>query len=102
MNELQNKQADISKTCDFHSELPALGLGICAEVGELVDYLTKMSNLEKPKVGDDLSDLRQAAKEECTDVLVYLLQIANKLDFNLEEAYLNKCKVLLERHQKTE
>jgi len=98
MKNLQNKQAEISHKCNFHSQLPALGMGICAEVGELVDYMAKISNLKKPKPSDNMDDLKGKIAAECADVLVYLLQIANNLDFNLEEAYSQKCKILLERH----
>ncbi len=98
MHKLQEKQLHITKICGFHSELPSLGMGICAEVGELVDYLAKISNLKKPKPGDDLNNLKEKISAECADVLVYLLQIANNLDFNLEEAYHAKCEKLLQRH----
>jgi NTP pyrophosphatase (non-canonical NTP hydrolase) len=101
MHNLQEKQLQITQKCGFHSELPALGLGICAEVGELADYIAKISNLKKSKPGDDINNLQDKIADECADVLVYLLQIANKLEFNLEKAYLQKCEKLLERHVKS-
>ncbi len=98
MQNLQKKQAEINNLCGFSSTLPGLGLGISAEVGELNDYLAKISNLKKPKPGDDLNNLKQKIADECADVLVYLLQVANNLEFDLEQAYLSKCHKLIERH----
>jgi NTP pyrophosphatase (non-canonical NTP hydrolase) len=100
MQTLQQKQAEINTQCGFEANLVGLGLGISAEVGELADYIAKISNLKKAKPGDDLNNLKQKIADECADVLVYLLQIANNLHFNLEEAYLGKCHKLLERHTK--
>lgn len=98
MQNLQNKQAEINRLCGFNSTLPGLGLGISAEVGEINDYLAKITNLKKPKPGDDLHNLKQKIADESADILVYLLQIANHLEFDLEQAYLAKCNKLLERH----
>ena len=98
MQNLQNKQKEVNEICGFRSPLPALGLGISAEVGELNDYLAKISNLKKAKPGDDLTNLKGKIACECADVLVYLLQIANNLEFDLEEIYLQKCNELEKRH----
>lgn len=98
MEELQKKQAEVNSLCGFKSKLVGLGLGISAETGELVDYLAKIEGLKKPKPTDDMSNLREKVADECADVLVYLLQIANELDFDLREVYLKKCKKLLDRH----
>ncbi|MDJ0625199.1 MAG: MazG nucleotide pyrophosphohydrolase domain-containing protein [Candidatus Caenarcaniphilales bacterium] len=100
MDKLQEKQAKITKQCGFHNDLVALGLGASAEIGELSDYIAKYSNLKKPKPGDDMSNLKDKIAYECADVLVYILQIANELGFNLEEVYDEKCIHLLERHKK--
>ncbi len=101
MKELQMKQAEINTACGFETHLVGLGLGISAETGELVDYLAKITNFKKPKPSDDLTNLKQKIGYECADVLVYLLQIANELNFDLEKVYLEKCEKLLERHNKT-
>ncbi|MDX1918511.1 MAG: MazG nucleotide pyrophosphohydrolase domain-containing protein [Candidatus Caenarcaniphilales bacterium] len=98
MHKLQQKQSEINERCGFQTVLVGLGLGIAAEGGELCDYLAKYTNLKKPKPGDDLDNLKHKIADECADVLVYLLQIANNLEFDLEEAYLKKCEKLLERH----
>ncbi|HEY9885896.1 MAG TPA: MazG nucleotide pyrophosphohydrolase domain-containing protein [Vampirovibrionales bacterium] len=98
MQSLQEKQREITKKCGFHTQLPALGLGCAAEVGELVDYIAKISNLKKAKPGDDLNNLKEKISDECADVLIYLLQIANTLNFDLEEVFNNKTHKLLERH----
>ncbi len=98
MKDLQARQAEINELCGFSATLPALGLGAAAEVGELADYLAKLSGLKKPKPGDDLNDLKGKIASECADVLVYLLQIANQLDFDLAAVYERKCLKLLERH----
>ncbi|MDX1921326.1 MAG: MazG nucleotide pyrophosphohydrolase domain-containing protein [Candidatus Caenarcaniphilales bacterium] len=101
MNDLQNKQKEISELCGFHSDLVSLALGASAETGELCDYIAKYTKHKIPKPGDDMSNLREKISLECADVLVYLLQIANNLEFDLEEVYLKKTETLLKRHATT-
>ena len=98
MKQAQALQAEINRVCGFEATLPALALGAAAETGELADYIAKLSGLKKPKPGDDLSDLQHKIAAECADVLVYLLQIANALEFDLEAAHQSKCEKLRARH----
>lgn len=98
MNFLQNKQIEITKKCGFHTDLVSLALGASSEVGELNDYIAKYTKHKIPKPGDDMNNLKEKISLECADVLVYLLQIANNLEFDLEKIYLQKCETLLQRH----
>lgn len=100
MKSLQSKQKEVTEKCNFHTQLESLALGLASETGELCDYIAKYTNLKIPKPGDDISNLPVEIKKECADVLIYLLQIANTLDFDLEKEFHKKADINLQRHTK--
>lgn len=70
----------------FHSPRN-LAMGLSVEAGELAEVLLWKSDRESQEL--DQRDL-SALKDECADVLTYLLHIANRLDFDLARAFQEK------------
>ncbi len=65
-----------------------LAMALCGEAGELVEQLQWLSEEQSrnPEPGK-----LQNIKDECADVLVYLVRIADELNFDLIEATRSKC-----------
>lgn len=66
-----------------------LAMALCGEAGELAEQMQWLS--EEQSRRPDAKKL-QNIKEECADVLVYLVRIADELGFDLVEAARDKCR----------
>ena len=77
---------------------PSMALaGLMSETGELADAIARNFKWKKTKPGDkEISDSDIAL--EIADVMVYLCQIADFYDIDIEEAHRIKCKILKERY----
>ncbi|MCH1624571.1 nucleotide pyrophosphohydrolase [Ferdinandcohnia quinoae] len=86
MKEMTNK---VMQFCDergwrqFHNEKD-LALSISLEASELLE------NFQWRSSEDAVAESRQNIKEEMADVLIYLLQLANKMEVDLEEEVYKK------------
>jgi NTP pyrophosphatase (non-canonical NTP hydrolase) len=69
----------------YHKEKD-LAISISLEVNELLENFQWKSSEEA------VADSRQNIKEEMADVLIYLLQLADKMDVDLEEEVYQKLK----------
>ncbi|MFT4415568.1 nucleotide pyrophosphohydrolase [Fredinandcohnia humi] len=67
----------------YHNEKD-LAISISLEASELLE------NFQWRTSEDAVAESRQNIKDEMADVLIYLLQLANKMDVNLEEAVYQK------------
>ncbi|WP_404333117.1 nucleotide pyrophosphohydrolase [Mesobacillus maritimus] len=70
---------------EYHNEKD-LALSISLEANELLENFQWKSSAEAVR------DSEQNIKEEMADVLIYLIQLADKMDVNLEEEVLKKMK----------
>jgi NTP pyrophosphatase (non-canonical NTP hydrolase) len=69
----------------YHNEKD-LAISISLEANELLENFQWKSSEEA------INDTRQNIKEEMADVLIYLVQLADKMEIDLEEEVLNKMK----------
>jgi NTP pyrophosphatase (non-canonical NTP hydrolase) len=69
----------------FHNEKD-LAISISLEANELLENFQWKSSQEAVR------DSKQNIKEEMADILIYLVQLADKLDIDLEEEVLEKMK----------
>lgn len=69
----------------YHNEKD-LAISICLEANELLENFQWKSSEEAVR------DSKQNIKEEMADILIYLVQLAEKLDIDLEEEVLEKVK----------
>lgn len=67
----------------YHNEKD-LAISVSIEASELLENFQWRSSEEA------ISESRQNIKEEMADVLIYLLQLANKMDVDLEEEVYKK------------
>lgn len=65
-----------------------LSMALCGEAGELAEQMQWLSE-EQSRTPDPQK--LQNIKEECADVLVYLVRIADELGFDLVQATHEKC-----------
>ncbi|KAB1437251.1 MazG-like family protein [Pseudodesulfovibrio senegalensis] len=65
-----------------------LALALCGEAGELAEQLQWLTQEQSR---NPEPDRRQRIADECADVLVYLVRIADELGFDLVEAAKAKC-----------
>ncbi len=72
-------------------------LCLVGELGEFANSLKKVNRGDVP-----YEEARQDLEEELTDVFVYLMQIANQMDVDLEESYLRKLAKNRERFKQYE
>jgi NTP pyrophosphatase (non-canonical NTP hydrolase) len=70
---------------------------LVGELGEFANILKKVNQGDTP-----YQNARDHLEEELTDVFIYLMQIANQMDVNLEESYLRKLDKNRERFKKYE
>ncbi len=68
-----------------------LVMALSAEVGELTECFQWLSEQESMTVKNDLTK-RKAIEEEMADVLSYLVQLAGKLEIDLQSAFWDKTK----------
>lgn len=67
---------------------------LTAELGEVASLVKKVNR------GDTtLNEARPAIEEEISDVLIYLIQLANQLDVDLEEVFRRRLRYNWERFQ---
>ncbi|WP_147819283.1 nucleotide pyrophosphohydrolase [Salidesulfovibrio onnuriiensis] len=66
-----------------------LTMALCGEAGELAEQLQWLSEEQSRAPSPEKL---QNIKEECADVLVYLVRIADELGFDLVEATRAKCR----------
>ncbi len=78
------KFRDERNWAQFHS-LRNLIVSLNLEAAELLELTQWKSDAETAALPDDESAL-QALRDECADILLYLLLIADKAGINLEEA----------------
>lgn len=90
---LTDLQAHLDKTCKENgwdkNSIPEVFLLLNEEVGELAKAIRKTTGFKgeaKPETSDNLI-------EEFADVLNYLLELANRFDVNLTDAYFRKHKI---------
>ncbi|CAM3870139.1 nucleotide pyrophosphohydrolase [Mesobacillus thioparans] len=69
----------------YHNEKD-LAISICLEANELLENFQWKSSEEA------VEDSKQNIIEEMADILIYLVQLADKLDIDLEEEVLEKMK----------
>ena len=81
---------DARDWAQFHS-LRSLIVSLNLEAGELLELTQWKADDEIEALPADLHG-REALEDECADVLLYLLLIADKAGINLEEAARNKLK----------
>lgn len=67
----------------YHNEKD-LAISISLEANELLE------NFQWKTSEEAVSDSRQNIKEEMADILIYLIQMADKMDIDLEEEVLKK------------
>jgi NTP pyrophosphatase (non-canonical NTP hydrolase) len=65
------------------------GCALSGEVGELCNYLKKMSR------GDNIP--KKALAHEVSDIMTYLSLLSDKLDINMEEAIVEKFNIVSKR-----
>lgn len=86
---IQDYQAYIAKVVvqrGFVQEsLPEIMLLMLEEIGELAKVVRKTSGMKT-----DVTALHSSAEDELADVFNYLLDIANNLGIDLEQAFRNK------------
>lgn len=86
-----------------YNELPEdllfLTTALAGEVGEFANLVKKYHRLQKKDIGvlgEEDRDYLSEMKKEIIDVFVYFLIIANQLDLDIDQAYLEN----LERNKK--
>ncbi|MCF8369734.1 MAG: nucleotide pyrophosphohydrolase [Bacteroidales bacterium] len=68
-----------------------LVMALAGEAGELLDVFQWLKPDES--LNENIGpETRQAAKEEIADVFIYLVRLADKLDIDLEHAFIEKMK----------
>ena len=67
----------------YHNEKD-LAISISLEANELLE------NFQWRTSEEAIAESKQNIKEEMADILIYLVQLADKLDINIEEEVLNK------------
>jgi NTP pyrophosphatase (non-canonical NTP hydrolase) len=86
MKEIQQKILAFRDERDwkkYHNEKD-LALSISLEASELLE------NFQWKTSEEAISESKQNIKEEMADILIYLVQLADKMEINLEEEVLNK------------
>lgn len=69
-----------------------LVMALAGEAGELLDVFQWLTPEESR--ADNLGEAtRKAAKEEIADVFIYLIRLADKLNIDLEQAFVEKMKL---------
>lgn len=76
-----------------------LVMALSVEVAELMEIFQWLSAEESQDVKDD-PETRAAIEEEVADVLSYLVQLAGKLNINLEKCFWEKTKKNELKHKK--
>jgi dCTP diphosphatase len=90
--ELQRIQSEFSEVRGwgkFHS-VKNLSMALAGEAGELLE-LTQWLTEESSNTPD--ADLRRCLEEEMSDILLYLVRLAERLDIDLLESAVRKIKV---------
>ena len=98
---IQNIQKQLSDFADerdweqFHDP-KNLAMALSVEASELVEIFQWLT----PEEAKDImtTDEGEHVKEEMADVMIYLLQMADKLDIDLESAVTNKIEKNSEKH----
>ncbi|TXR55545.1 nucleotide pyrophosphohydrolase [Quadrisphaera setariae] len=79
-----------------------LALALVGEVGEVAELLQWLTDAEAAQIatasGDDAERLRQRAGEEVSDVLAYLLLLADSLGVDVERAFTDKLAANAEKY----
>lgn len=84
------KFADERNWDQFHTP-KNLVMALAGEAGELLDVFQWLTPDES--TSDNLGEAtRKAAKEEMADVFIYLIRLADKLNIDLEQAFIEKMK----------
>jgi NTP pyrophosphatase (non-canonical NTP hydrolase) len=86
MNEIQRKVLAFRDERDwikYHNEKD-LAISISLEANELLE------NFQWRTSEEAITEFKQNIKEEIADILIYLVQLADKLEINLEEEVSNK------------
>ena len=80
----------------FHSP-KNLAMGTAIEAAELMEHFQWISEQQSREVADDPEQL-QLVREEISDVLAYLLNLAYVLDIDLSDAFFAKMKRNAEKY----
>ncbi len=90
---LAELQKHLDKTCKEHgwdkNSVPEVFLLLTEEVGELAKAIRKQTGFKGEKPPESNENLR----EEFADVFNYLLELANRFDIDLTQAYFEKHKI---------
>jgi NTP pyrophosphatase (non-canonical NTP hydrolase) len=97
-NNIQNKNTEVAVKCGFNQSNISMNVaGLASEVGETVDIIAKLEGWKKIKSTDNLDNLKEKLELEICDLLVYTCHIANHYDIDIEEAFMKKAEILLNR-----
>lgn len=93
---LRDIQKHLQSVCDekgwSNNSIEQVFLLLNEEIGELAKAIRKKTNF-KGEQSEDQAAIGQNLKEELADVLNYVLEIANRFDVDLTEAYQEKFKI---------
>ena len=89
---IKNKLKDFSKerNWDKYHTPKNLAMALSVEASELVEIFQWLNDKESDNLNSE--DL-QSVKEEISDILIYLIRIADKLEINIEESLIEKLKI---------
>lgn len=89
-------QNESKKTAQYPKDLALyyLGLGIAGEAGEVAEKIKKILRNDNGKITDESTEL---LKKELGDVLWYIAQVANELNFSMNDVADTNLKKLFDR-----
>ncbi len=80
----------------FHSP-KNLAMALSGEVGELTEIFQWLTEEQSNKENISDEDLEKV-REEVADILLYIIRLSDKLDYDLEQAVLDKLKINKEKY----
>ncbi|MGU3373213.1 MazG nucleotide pyrophosphohydrolase domain-containing protein [Bacillus mycoides] len=91
ISELQKNVREFSKNKGFeHSTIEERTLFLVTEIGEVAQEVLKISSIPD---ADNINELKENLSFEIYDAVWNLFDLANKLDFDLEEAFRKKSEI---------
>jgi dCTP diphosphatase len=92
LEEFKNKLREFNQERDwdqFHSP-KNLTMALAGEVGELIEHFQWLTEKQSGKL--DADQLKEVS-EEIADIQIYLIQLADRLNIDIEEAVNDKIKI---------
>ena len=80
----------------FHSP-KNLAMALSGEIGELSEIFQWLTEEQSNKENISDEDLEKV-REEVADILLYIIRLSDKLDYDLEQAVLDKLKINKEKY----